>query len=157
MTRYSRSVWLLGFGLLLLAVPIFGHHGAASVYDPDNKITLKGTVTKLLWANPHMEVNFDALDPVTGKMAHWELGDGQGVQHLYKNGWTRDDLKPGETITVTDATRSWNDSDPNVKTYDYRLGGGEITNASGQRIYTRISKEEARSEEEARKSSGRPN
>ena len=56
MARYSRSVWLLGFALLLLAVPVFGHHGAASVYDPNDKVTLKGTVTKLLWANPHIEV-----------------------------------------------------------------------------------------------------
>ena len=150
MARYSRSVWLLGFALLLLAIPVFGHHGAASVYDPNSKITLKGTVTKLLWANPHVEVYFDAPDPVSGKMAHWELGDGQGVQHLYKNGWTRDDLKAGETITVTDATRSWNDTAPDVKTFDYRLGGGVITNAAGQRIYTSISKDEAREEEESK-------
>jgi hypothetical protein len=136
MARYSRSVWLLGFALLLLAVPVFGHHGAASVYDPNNKITLKGTVTKLLWANPHVEVYFDALDPVSGKMVHWELGDGQGVQHLYKNGWTRNDLKAGETITVTGATRSWNDSAKNVKKFDYRVGGGTITNSAGQRVFT---------------------
>jgi hypothetical protein len=152
MTRYSRSVGLLGLALFLLAVPVFGHHGAASVYNPNNKITLKGTVTKLLWANPHVEVYFDALDPVSGQMVHWELGDGQGVQHLYKNGWTRDDLKAGEPITVSNATRSWNDSDPNVKTFDYRLGGGVITNAAGQRIYTTISKDEAREEEESSKS-----
>lgn len=152
MTRYSRSIGLLGLALLWLAVPVFGHHGAASVYNPNNKITLKGTVTKLLWANPHVEVYFDAPDPATGQMVHWELGDGQGVQHLYKNGWTRDDLKAGESITVTNATRSWNDSDPNVKTFDYRLGGGVITNAAGQRIYTTISKDEAREEEENSKS-----
>jgi hypothetical protein len=151
MTRYSRSIWLLGFALLSLAIPALAHHGAASVYDPNNKITLKGTVTKLLWANPHVEVYFDAVDPVSGQMVHWELGDGQGVQHLYKNGWTREDLKAGESITVKDATRSWNDSDPNVKTYDYRLGGGIITNAEGHRVYTTISKDEAREEEESKK------
>jgi hypothetical protein len=150
MARYSRPAWLLAVVLFLVVVPVFGHHGAASVYDPNNKITLKGTVTKLLWANPHVEVYFDALDPVSGKMVHWELGDGQGVQHLYKNGWTRDDLKAGETITVTGATRSWNDSDPNVKTFDYRLGGGVITNAAGQKVFTYISKDEARSEEDTK-------
>jgi len=150
MASYLRSVWLLAFALLLVALPVFAHHGAASVYDPNNKITLKGTVTRLLWANPHVEVYFDAPDPVTGKIVHWELGDGQGVQHLYKNGWTKDDLKPGETITVTNATRSWNDSDKNVQNYDYRLGGGVITNAEGHRVFTSISKEEARSEEESK-------
>src|SRR5690242_2457826 len=150
MSRYLRSVSLLAFALLLAAIPVLAHHGAASVYDPNNKITLKGTVTRLLWANPHVEVYFDAPDPVSGKMVHWELGDGQGVQHLYKNGWTRDDLKAGETITVTDATRSWNDTAPDVKMLDYRLGGGVITNAAGQRIYTSISKDEAREDEESK-------
>ena len=72
------------------------------------------------------------------------------MQHLYKNGWTRDDLKEGETITVTGATRSWNDTAPDVKAFDYRLGGGVITNAAGQRVYTSISKDEAREEEESK-------
>ena len=67
MASYLRSVWLLAFVLLLVALPVFAHHGAASVYDPNNKITLKGTVTRLLWANPHVEVYFDAPDPVTGE------------------------------------------------------------------------------------------
>ena len=146
MNRYSRSVWLLGIALLLLTVPVFAHHGSASVYDPNNKITLKGTVTKLLWANPHIEVYFDAVDPSTGKTVTWELGDGQGVQHLYKNGWRQSDLKVGETITVTDATRSWNDSDKAVKALDYRLGGGTITNAAGQKVFTPLSKDEVRGE-----------
>ena len=89
MASYLRSVWLLAFVLLLVALPVFAHHGAASVYDPNNKITLKGMVTRLLWANPHVEVYFDAPDPVTGKIVHWELGDGQGVQHLYKTAGPR--------------------------------------------------------------------
>jgi hypothetical protein len=147
MTKYSRSVWLLGFVLLLLTVPVFAHHGSASVYDPNNKINLKGTVTKLLWANPHIEVYFDAVDPVSGKTVNWELGDGQGVQHLYKNGWRENDLKAGETITVMGATRSWNDSDKDIKTMDYRLGGGVITNAAGQKVFTALSKDEVRSDE----------
>jgi hypothetical protein len=144
MARYSRPVWLLGFALLLLAVPVFAHHGSASVYDPNNKITLTGTVTKLLWANPHIEIYFDAKDPVSGNMVNWQLGDGQGVQHLYKNGWRQNDLKAGEIITVTGATRSWNDSDKKVKTFDYRLGGGLITNSAGLKVFTSLSKEEAR-------------
>jgi Family of unknown function (DUF6152) len=150
MIRYSRFVSLLGFAALLLAVPAFGHHGSASVYDPNNKITLKGTVTKLLWANPHIEVYFDAVDPVSGKTVSWELGDGQGVQHLYKNGWRQSDLKVGETITVTDATRSWNDSDKNVKTMDYRLGGGVITNAAGEKVFTSLSKDEVRGDADSK-------
>ena len=144
MARYSRSVWLPGFALLLLAVPVFGHHSAAAAYNTYNKITLKGTVTKLLWANPHITVFFDARDPVSGKTVKWALGDGQGPTHLFKNGWRKDDLKVGEAITVTGATRSWNDSDKNVKTFDYRVGGGVITNAAGQKVFSNSSKADER-------------
>jgi hypothetical protein len=140
MTRYSRSVGLLGFALLLLAVQAYGHHSAAAAYDARNKITLTGTVTKLLWANPHISIFFDAKDPVSGKMVTWALGDGQGPTHLYKNGWRKDDLKAGDTITVTGATRSWNDSDKVVKRFDYRLGGGSITNSAGLKVFSNGSK-----------------
>jgi hypothetical protein len=59
---------------------------------------------------------------------NWELGDGQAPTGLYRKGWRKDDLKVGDTITVTGATRSWNG--------DYRIGGGVITNAAGQKLFT---------------------
>jgi hypothetical protein len=127
MVKYSRSAWFLGFVLLLVTVPVFAHHGAASVYDPNKKVTLKGTVTKVLWANPHIEISFDAPDPKDGKMVSWTLGDGQAPNGLYRKGWKKDDLKPGDEITVTDATMAWNGS--------YHIGGGIITNAAGRKIF----------------------
>jgi hypothetical protein len=102
------------------------------VYNPQKKITLTGKVTKFLWANPHIGIFIDAVDPATGKMVNWELGDGQAPNHLYRNGWRKDDLKIGETITVTGANRSW--------AGDYRIGGGVITNAAGEKVFTGGSK-----------------
>ena len=128
MERYWRPLWLLAFAVVVLAAPVFAHHGAASVYDPDKKINLKGTVTNMHWANPHIEIQFEAPDPDTGKMVVWTLGDGQAPTGLYRKGWRKDDLKPGDAITVTGATRSWNG--------DYRIGGGLITNAAGQKLFT---------------------
>jgi hypothetical protein len=128
MARNSRPALYFGFVLLLLAVPAFAHHGAASVYNPNKKITLKGTVTKVLWQNPHIGIFFDATDPDTGKMVTWELGDGQAPTGLYRKGWRKDDLKVGDTVMVTGATRSWNG--------DYRIGGGIITNAAGKKLFT---------------------
>ena len=127
MVRYLRLASFLAL-VAVLTAPAFAHHGAASVYDPDKKVTLKGTVTKILWANPHIGIFFDAPDPETGKMVNWELGDGQAPTGLYRKGWRKDDLKIGDTITVTGATRSWNG--------DYRVGGGIITNAAGQKLFT---------------------
>jgi hypothetical protein len=128
MVSYGRTAGLVALGLLLLAVPLFAHHGAASVYDPNKKIDLKGTVTKVMWANPHIGIFFDAPDPDTGKIVNWQLGDGQAPTGLYRKGWRKDDLKVGDTITVTGATRSWNG--------DYRIGGGLITDAEGHKLFT---------------------
>jgi Family of unknown function (DUF6152) len=127
MAKYSRSAWFLGAVLLLAAVPVFAHHGAASVYDPGKKFNFTGTVTKVLWQNPHIGIFFDAKDPDTGKMENWELGDGQAPTGLYRKGWRKDDIKVGETITVTGANRAWNG--------DFRLGGGVITNAAGEKLF----------------------
>jgi hypothetical protein len=127
MIRNSRPVWFLAL-VLAVAVPVFAHHGAASVYNPNKKVVLKGTVTKILWANPHIAIFFDAADPDSGKVVNWELGDGQAPTGLYRKGWRKDDLKVGDAITVTGATRSWN--------ADYRIGGGIITNAAGQKLFT---------------------
>ena len=132
MARYSRSVWLLGLALLLLTVPAVAHHGSASVYNPAKKITLTGKVTEIQWVNPHISIFMDAVDPDTGKMVNWELGDGQAPNHLYRNGWRKEDLKVGETITITGANRSW--------AGDYRIGGGVLTNAAGKRVFTGGSK-----------------
>ena len=132
MARYLRSVGFLGFVLLVLfalTVPLFAHHSAASVYDPNHKINLVGTVTKVNWMNPHIAIFFDAPDPEhNGQMVNWELGDGQAPTGLYRKGWRKEDLKPGDKITVTGATLAWNGGN--------HIGGGVITNAAGQKIFS---------------------
>jgi len=113
--------------LLLTVVPVLAHHSASSVYNPDKKITLKGTVTKILWSNPHIAIYFDAPD-ATGKIVNWELGDGQAPNGLYRKGWRKEDLKIGEVITVTNANLAWDGSN--------HIGGGIITNAAGQKLFS---------------------
>src|SRR5579883_1121611 len=44
--------------LLLLAIPAFAHHSRAQ-YDMSKVITLKATVTKVDWTNPHTLIYFD--------------------------------------------------------------------------------------------------
>ncbi len=40
-------------GLFLAGVPLLAHHSIASEYDFDKPVTLKGTVTRIDWVNPH--------------------------------------------------------------------------------------------------------
>lgn len=48
------------FGLLfLLSSGLFAHHAAAAQYDVSSTITLKGTISRVEWANPHIHLYVD--------------------------------------------------------------------------------------------------
>lgn len=83
---------------LLVSVPIFAHHGAAS-YDLSKVTTLKGTITSTQWINPHAIINIEVND-AAGKTQKYivELVSPLG---LSRRGWTKDSLKTGDQITVT--------------------------------------------------------
>jgi uncharacterized protein DUF6152 len=84
--------------LLLVSVPIFAHHGAAS-YDLSKMTTLKGTVTSIQWMNPHATIDIDVND-ATGKTQKY-IVESVSPLGLSRRGWTKDSLKAGDQITVT--------------------------------------------------------
>ena len=85
-------------GLLSASGSALAHHSNAG-FDRDNPITLTGTVTTYLFTNPHTLIGFDVKDE-KGAVTHWTLEAGP-PHRMYKSGWTRNSLKPGDTITVT--------------------------------------------------------
>lgn len=84
--------------LLLVSVPIFAHHGAAS-YDLSKSTTLKGTITSIQWINPHATIDIEVND-TTGKAQKY-IVESVSPLGLSRRGWTKDSLKPGDQITVT--------------------------------------------------------
>src|SRR5262249_188294 len=40
-------------GMLAMAAPLFAHHSFTAQYDATKSVTLKGTITKVEWMNPH--------------------------------------------------------------------------------------------------------
>src|ERR1700680_4509353 len=89
----------LGAGLMTASLPVMAHHAFAAEYDDKKPVTLTGTVTKLEWVNPHSHIYLDVKDE-GGKVTGWliSLGSPNG---LIRNGWKRDSLKAGDTITVS--------------------------------------------------------
>ena len=57
-------------GFVLTGIPLFAHHGTGVAYDTEKVVTLKGTVTEWIWANPHCGILFD----VTDDRATWSIG-----------------------------------------------------------------------------------
>ena len=47
------SIGVVGVGLLLAAGQAFAHHSFAAEFDEHQAITLRGTLTKMEWVNPH--------------------------------------------------------------------------------------------------------
>jgi hypothetical protein len=94
----AKMLSVMAGGLMLAAVPMLAHHSFSAEYDRAKSISLKGTVTKVEWMNPHARFYVDVKDD-GGKVTNWEfeLGSPNG---LMRQGWTRNSLKPGDVITV---------------------------------------------------------
>ena len=96
----SKLLPVLGlFAVLSMAVPsTFAHH-SGSLYDRDHPITITGTVTDFQFFNPHVHIVFDVKDD-KGVVTSWtaEAGPPRG---MFKQGWTRDAVKAGDTVTIT--------------------------------------------------------
>jgi len=85
-------------GLFLAVAPMMAHHSFAAEFDGEKPLDLTGTVTKVDWVNPHSWVYIDVKSP-DGTVANWGLETGP-PNVLYRAGWRRDTLKPGDVITV---------------------------------------------------------
>lgn len=82
----------------LLVVPLLAHHSFSAEFDGTKPIQLKGTVTKIDWANPHVYFYIDVKGD-DGKVENWGC-ETAGPGGLLRRGWKRDSLKVGDEVTV---------------------------------------------------------
>jgi Family of unknown function (DUF6152) len=83
--------------LLMVAAPIFAHHGT-SAYDTTKLTTVKGTVTDFQFNNPHVMISVETKDD-KGKVEMW-TSEANSPNVLTRHGWNRDIIKKGDQITV---------------------------------------------------------
>jgi hypothetical protein len=92
---------LIRFVVILCAIaPIcLAHHSFAAEFDQGNIVTIKGTITKFEWMNPHAYFYVDVPDS-SGHPVNWAV-EGRNLSIMSRMGWTKTTLKAGEPVTVT--------------------------------------------------------
>ena len=93
------SVFMLGL-MSVSAVPAaaLAHHSFAAEFDRHKPVTLKGTVTKVEWQNPHTRVYLNVPNEL-GMVGSWEL-ELSSPNALMRAGWTRHSVQIGDKVTV---------------------------------------------------------
>ena len=81
-----------------LVLRLDAHHAFAAEFDREQPMTVTGTVTKVEWTNPHIWVYVDVKGS-DGTVTNWGFQGGP-PSYLTRVGWSRRDLKVGDTIHV---------------------------------------------------------
>lgn len=98
MRKLFIALALSGAVVLTAPMPLAAHHGAAT-FDTVGEITLKGTVTEWLWANPHCILRLE-VKAEDGTVKNWNVAT-SNVADSSKRGWSRRSFSPGDAVTVT--------------------------------------------------------
>ena len=91
---------LLVLGAVLVSGSAWAHHNMSAVFDFNDRVTLSGTLAKIDWRNPHIELIVDAKRE-NGQVETWK---GEGPAPIFFR--SRDTDKPdfekalGKTLTM---------------------------------------------------------
>jgi hypothetical protein len=95
---FSPIAWMT-LCVVLACAPVMAHHGTSNYATTAQTVTLTGSVTEFVWANPHVYLLFDVKDE-SGMVVHW-AGEMNSPGVLKAAGWTKNTLKVGDTVQVT--------------------------------------------------------
>jgi hypothetical protein len=130
----------LGFLAILTAKPVVAHHAFNAEFDAKRPVKFKGTVTKMVWVNPHAWIYVD-VKKADGTVEEWMVEAGT-PNTLFRRGFTKQSLPAGTEITV-DGYQS--------KDGSLRMNGRDVTLPNGQTLFIGSSGTGAPSDEKLKK------
>jgi len=90
------GLWSIALAILMVA-PAFAHHSFA-VYDHTRTLTLRGTVTRFQWTNPHGFIEMD-VQQSDGSVKHYSV-ELTSINMMQRVGWRSNMIKPGDKVQV---------------------------------------------------------
>jgi Family of unknown function (DUF6152) len=88
---------LVVLALAVMDVSLFGHHSTVA-YAPQSIVLKKATMTKIVWANPHIILTFTVKE-TNGAVSTWSAESGSPGS-VARVGWKRNSLKEGDVVTI---------------------------------------------------------
>jgi Spy/CpxP family protein refolding chaperone len=123
-TRLLPIMTSLGLYIMMAATPAQAHHAFAAQFDAKKPVTLRGTVSKVEWVNPHAWIYVD-LKRNDGSVEQWSV-EAASPATLVSRGFTRDFLKVGIEVTINGYQS--NDGSP-------RANGRDLTLQNSQPLF----------------------
>ena len=122
----TKSFAVIGGAALLVAAatPVLAHHSFAAEFDSNKPVTIKGTVSKVEWTNPHSWIHIDVKAP-DGKVETWAV-EGGAPNALIRRGWTKNSVPVGVEIIVEGFQ---------AKDSSLRANGRDITFPDGKKLF----------------------
>jgi hypothetical protein len=117
------TAFCLGAAALIASTaPLLAHHEFAAEFDPKKAVTLRGTVSKYEWNDPHVFVYVDVKD---GKgVTTWGVEFASRAE-LREAGWSRESFNVGDQVTVEGSL---------ARDGSKTAGGKSITLAGGKKL-----------------------
>jgi uncharacterized protein DUF6152 len=123
MIRNLLTISAVTIGLLLAGLPAIAHHSISAEFDPAQPIEFTGTVKVIEWTNPHIYTQVEVKQP-DGNVKVYRV-EGNPPNSLFRAGWRKDSLKPGDVVSVK-GVRAKNEASMNIGTATIMKDGKKI-------------------------------
>lgn len=105
-----HAIWLKlllpAVALLCWQTQVFAHHSVTGEFNTDVEFELRGTLTKIDWANPHIWYYLDVTNE-NGEIEKWQCATGTNPNRLVRAGWQLEDLPIGSKVWIAKASPAW--------------------------------------------------